>query len=201
MLASLAQAYVAPFLDLRFVTSYTNDGANVSSHTFQRRFSRRYLQYRGPAPTVPQPGALAGTRDLLLPAPGAALPAPPAGLGGPAGVLGGGSPGGATQNGAAGSRTAAAEAAAAAADADVALDDGALADSERSLSKTLGPVDPSLKMLMRKAAQGLVQYVQKAHLLTLRGVVCEFVRDGEGHLWFMGPLRTEWASLTPGGWS
>jgi hypothetical protein len=75
-----------------------------------------------------------------------------------------------------------------------------LADSERSLARTLGPVDPSLKMAARKAVHAAVQYVQKAHLLTLRGLVCEFARDAQRHLWFLGPLRTDWASLIPGGW-
>ena len=83
----------------------------------------------------------------------------------------------------------------------MALGDGALADSERLLDRALGPVDPSLKMAARKAAHGLVQYVQKAHLLTLRGLAVEFVRDAQGHLWLLGPLRCDWASLIPGEWA
>ena len=52
---------------------------------------------------------------------------------------------------------------------------------------------------MRKAAHGLVQYVQKAAGLTLLGLVAEFVRDAAGQIFFMGTLRTDWASLIPGG--
>ncbi|KAL4458963.1 hypothetical protein ABPG75_013828 [Micractinium tetrahymenae] len=174
------QAYITPFLDLRFVTSYTNDGASISCHTFQRRFSRRYLPYRDPAAQAPQPDMLVGAGAAAAPAPGRGAAAAVADAAG----------------GAAGSAAGAMDAEA---DADLPLlDDAALADSERSLGRTLGPVDPSLKMAARKAAHGLVQYVQKAHLLTLRGLVCEFVRDPTGHLWFTGPLRANWASLIPG---
>ncbi|PSC76497.1 disulfide-isomerase like 2-2 [Micractinium conductrix] len=147
------QAYTSPLLDLRFVTSYSNDGTHIACHTFQRRFSRRYL---------PQRDAAASPRGEPSGAAGAA---------------------GGAQDGEEGAEQ---------------LDEGALADSERSLGLILGPVDPALKMTAGRAAHGVVQYVQKAHLLTLRGLVCEFVRDGEGHLWFLGPLRAEWASLIPG---
>ena len=82
---------------------------------------------------------------------------------------------------------------------EVALGDGALADSERLLGRALGPVDPSIKMAASKAAHSLVQSVQKAHLLTLRGLAAEFVRDAHCHLWLLGPLRCDWASLIPGG--
>ena len=40
--------------------------------------------------------------------------------------------------------------------------------------------------------------VQRAHLLTLRGLVCEFIRDSSGALYFLAPLRMDWASLIPG---
>ena len=149
----LLQAYTSPLLDLRFVTSYSNDGTHIACHTFQRRFSRRYL---------PQRDAAASPRGEPSGAAGAA---------------------GGAQDGEEGAEQ---------------LGEGALADSERSLGLILGPVDPALKMTAGRAAHGVVQYVQKAHLLTLRGLVCEFVRDGEGHLWFLGPLRAEWASLIPG---
>lgn len=166
------QAYVAPRLNLRFVTSYTNDGTTVSCHTFQRLFSRRYLPYRDPAATatagVPgqprSPAAAAAADDSMSAAAGVSA-----------------------QAGAAAEES-----------VEVELDEGALADSERRLAATVGPLDPALKMAARKAAHGLVQYVQKAHLLTLRGLVCEFVRDSGGHLWLLGPLRAEWASLIPG---
>lgn len=178
------QACIAPFLDLRFVTSYTNNGSSISCHTFQRRFSRRYLPYRTPAAAAQQPGMPA---DISAAAAAAHEASHSSSAGGPLGPA----------EDAAGSI---APAAAAEAAADVPLlDDAALADSERSLECTLGPVDPSLKMAARKAAHSLVQYVQKAHQLTLRGLVCEFVRDASGHLWFTGPLRANWASLIPGG--
>lgn len=168
-----------PFLDLRYITSYTNDGSDISCQSFQRRFSRRYVPFRSAAPPAPLPHMLSGTAADIACATAAA--------------------------------TAAADAASPALDASAALDavaaggdlqlldDKALDDMERSLGKTLGPVDPSLKMRMRKAAHGVVQYVQKAAGLTLRGLVCEFVRDGSGDVFFMGVLRADWASLIPGG--
>lgn len=55
-------------------------------------------------------------------------------------------------------------------------------------------------MQVRRAAHGVVQYVQKARGLTLRGLVCEFVRDAAGEVYFLGTLRTDWASLIPGVW-
>jgi hypothetical protein len=187
---------VPPFLDLRYVTSYTNDGATTSCHTFQRRFSRRYLQYRSD-------GGTSGTSSSGLVAP---QEQPACALAGSSARADAGqelagadlvvAPEGKQPENAAAAEYAAAEAATEA----VQLDDGALADSERILGRTLGPVHPSLKMAARKAAHTLVQYVQRAHLLTLRGLVCEFARDTQGHLWFLGPLRTDWASLIPGGW-
>lgn len=51
---------------------------------------------------------------------------------------------------------------------------------------------------VRRAVHGLVQYVQKAAGLTLRGLVGEFVRDARGDVYFMAPLRADWASLIPG---
>ena len=170
MCAPRLQSYVHPSQDLRYVTTYTNDGASLASHTFQRRFSMRYLQYR---PPPVQLGAAAGTAATHL----------------------------------VGSAPTSTATAAEGSDADVdaagndssALDEGAQADMERNLAQALGPLDPSARMQGRKAAQALVQHVQRAHLLTLRGLVCEWVRDRAGRLWFMGPLRTDWASLIPGG--
>ena len=236
------QAYVPPALDLRLVTTYTNDGAAVACHTFQRRYSRRYLPLR------------------LPPAATDALPAaePAAAAAGEAAPQGGDQQGGEDKEQGGGEEQGEPP-------AEVVLDEGALADSERQLAATLGPLDPSLKMAARKTAHALVgahrrgglppawfccvvwaghrrvrgcssshtaagellavpcsgrlsrfpprpcprtaprapqvQYVQKAHLLTLRGLVCEFVRGGEGHLWLLGPLRADWASLIPGAWA
>lgn len=203
-------------MDLRLVTTYTNDGAAVTCHTFQRRFSQRYLPLRPAAPDAAAPAAEAASQHALSAG---------SGVQGEQGEEGG----------------------------EVALDEAALADSERRLADTLGPLDPCLKMAARKAAHALVgaaqlgepgwgccccvdggggsgllraphppaadphhphpptlaaaasalapaqvQYVQKAHLLTLRGLVCEFARGADGHLWLLGPLRADWASLIPG---
>ena len=186
----LLQAWFPPCLDLRYVTSYTNDGVNISCHTFQRRFSRRYLPYRPAAGASLQPGVLA------------TVPAGTQGAG-PAsavGSAGGGAtaPPGALETSPASAAVAAHPIEAGGSDA-VVLDDRELVDMERSLDKALGPVDPTLKMAARKAVHGLVQYVQRAHLLTIRSLVCEFVRDSWGNLHFMGPLRVDWASVIPGG--
>lgn len=205
------QAYVPPFLDLRYVASYTNDGLDTSCHTFQRRFSRRYLPYREPQ-QAPPPGLLtAGQCTVEQPqaedgAPAAAEAVGVAGgleaaSGAPSDAVAptrGAAPAEAAGAAAAGVASAGEQDQAGAEEEEVALDDAALADSERLLGRALGPVDPSLKMAARKAVHGLVQYVQKAHLLTLRGLAAEFVRDAQGHLWLLGPLRCDWASLIPG---
>ncbi len=197
---SCVQAYVPPFLDLRYVANYTNDGAETSCHTFQRRFSRRYLPYREAAP-VPQPGLLAvghgaaeGVQAEVAAADGSGGAA---GAGSAADAARGAAPSGEATCGAGAPSEPGADDEA----EEVALGDGALADSERLLGRALGPVDPSIKMAARKAAHSLVQYVQKAHLLTLWGLAAEFVRDAHGHLWLLGPLRCDWASLIPGGWA
>lgn len=39
---SMLQAFVQPFEDLRYITTYVNSGASVTCHTFQRKFSKRY---------------------------------------------------------------------------------------------------------------------------------------------------------------
>eukprot|EP00887_Chlorella_sp_A99_P006712 scaffold3.g6712.t1 len=181
----LLQAWVPPCLDLRYVTSYSNDGADISCHTFQRLFSRRYLPWRAAPRLLPDvlsepaaagvPPAAAATAAAATAA-DAALPPVDASAALDAVAEGGGS-------------------------ATTALGERELADMERSLDRALGPVDPALKMAMRKAAHGLVQYVQRAHLLTIRGLVCEFVRDSWGNIYFMGPLRVDWASVIPGGWA
>jgi len=36
------QAFVQPFEDLRYITTYVNSGTSVTCHTFQRKFSKRY---------------------------------------------------------------------------------------------------------------------------------------------------------------
>ncbi|GAB4823315.1 hypothetical protein N2152v2_010361 [Parachlorella kessleri] len=192
------QAFVPPFLDLRYVTSYTNDGVEVACQTFQRRFSRRYLPYKSSMQSL-QPGMLSGdaaTPGLEAAADGDA-PADEVSdrtSGAPAALATGGAEAEDMQVIAidtAGLLDAAAEG------AEVQLDDATLADMERTLGKTLGPVDPSLKMQVRKAAQNLVFYIQKARGLTLRSLICEFVRDAAGEVYFIGHLRTDWASLIP----
>ena len=190
----MLQACVPPFLDLRYVTSYTNDGVEVACQTFQRRFSRRYLPYKSSVPSL-QPGMLSGDAatpgldadaDSAAPVSTSAAPAASATAGAEAEDMQ------ASAVDTAGLLDAAAEG------AEVQLDDATLADMERTLGKTLGPVDPSLKMQMRKAAQNLVFYIQKARGLTLRSFICEFVRDAAGEVYFIGHLRTDWASLIPG---
>ncbi len=36
------QAFIQPWQDLRYVTTYINTGTAVTCHTFQRKYSRRY---------------------------------------------------------------------------------------------------------------------------------------------------------------
>lgn len=190
----LLQAYFKPSLDLRFVTSFTNDGASVTCHTFQRRYSTRYLPFWGSS----SPGALAmpsagGITDCSPETPGVAAAVSEAGI-----VM--------VAGGALGSI---ASAACAPALSQVQhrqkqhhpmaeLSERERVDLGRSPGPALGPVDPALKMALRKAAQGLVQYVQRAHLLTLRSLVCEFARDCSGTIHFLAPLRADWASIIPG---
>ncbi|GFR40226.1 hypothetical protein Agub_g794 [Astrephomene gubernaculifera] len=57
-----------------------------------------------------------------------------------------------------------------------------------------GAVDPSLKMEFRKLTSHLVKYIEKAHRLTLAGIVVEWVRDAYGKIYLLSVLRTEWAS-------
>lgn len=39
---SMLQAFVQPYEDLRYITTYVNSGTAVTCHTFQRKFSKRY---------------------------------------------------------------------------------------------------------------------------------------------------------------
>ena len=113
---SPAQGFVPPFLDLRFVTSLCNDGADLSCHTFQRRFSARYLPLRTPErPALDAGGGAGGSHGTEE-----------------------------EEQQAEEGRLGAEE----------------LAAVDRGLDRVLGPVDPTLRMQMRKAAHVLVKYVQ-----------------------------------------
>ena len=39
---TVLQAFVQPYEDMRYVTTYMNAGTHVTCHSFSRRFSRRY---------------------------------------------------------------------------------------------------------------------------------------------------------------
>eukprot|EP00983_Pelagomonas_calceolata_P125279 1161195-Pelagomonas_calceolata.AAC.19 len=39
---SMLQAFVQPYEDQRYITTYVNAGTSVTCHTFQRKFSKRY---------------------------------------------------------------------------------------------------------------------------------------------------------------
>lgn len=39
---SVLQAFIQPYQDLRYITTYINAGTTVACHTFQRKYSRRY---------------------------------------------------------------------------------------------------------------------------------------------------------------
>lgn len=130
------QAYVPPFLDLRYITSITNDGLEVSCQTFQRHFSRRYVPFRPPGlPPLPA-GTLVG-----------AASAAPAGAGAAAAAAAAAAQ--AEEEAASPAVDAAGLLDAAAEGTDLQLDERVLADMERSLGRTLGPVDPGLKMQVR----------------------------------------------------
>ncbi|GLC34566.1 hypothetical protein PLESTB_001247700 [Pleodorina starrii] len=134
------QAFVQPHNDFRYVTTYVAAGANnITCHTFQRKYSRRYVAQG----CAPPPGA----------------------------------------------------------DADVALCYGAAgAAAAAALDETPDPVtgqgavDATLKLEFRKLTSHLVKYIEKAHRLTLSGVVVEWIRDGAGKIYLQSVLRTEWAT-------
>lgn len=130
------QAYVPPFLDLRYITSITNDGLEVSCQTFQRHFSRRYVPFRPAGPPPLPAGTLVGTASGSPAGPAAAAAAAAE----------------AEEEAASPAVDAAGLLDAAAESADVQLDERVLADMEHSLGRTLGPVDPGLKMQVRLAA-------------------------------------------------
>jgi hypothetical protein len=116
------QAFVQPWQDLRYVTTYINSGVNVACHTFQRKYSRRY---------TPMSAATAAQLDSR--------------------------------------------------DADIIMAVGADADAQRAeIDTQQGSVEPSLKMQLRKLTAHIVKYIQRAHGLTLGGIVCEYIRDADG---------------------
>ncbi|KAG2428600.1 hypothetical protein HYH02_014302 [Chlamydomonas schloesseri] len=138
------QAFVQPHNDLRYITTYIGGGANnITCHTFQRKYSRRYVAQGAPLP----PGAADGF----------------------------------------------------AADASLAFGSSLAAQDETPDPVTgQGAVDPTLKMEFRKLTSHLVKYIEKAHHLTLAGIVVEWIRDVNGKIYLLSVLRTEWATNASG---
>jgi len=137
---SVLQAFIQPYQDVRYVTTLINTGANISCHTFQRKYSRRY------APMSATASAALDVRE-----------------------------------------------------ADVIMGEGSDADMRRAeVEAQMGAVEPTLKMQLRKLTAHLVRYIQRAHGLTLGGIVCEYIRDISGKIYLLSVLRTEWASNAAG---
>ncbi|KXZ44324.1 hypothetical protein GPECTOR_69g417 [Gonium pectorale] len=138
------QAFIQPHNDLRYVTTYVGGGANnVTCHTFQRKYSRRYVAAGSPLP----PGAADAFASDSSFAYGASA---------------------------------------------------AAADETPDPITGQGAVDPSLKMEFRKLTSSIVKYIEKAHKLTLAGIVLEWIRDSYGKIYLLSVLRTEWASNASG---
>eukprot|EP00854_Cymbomonas_tetramitiformis_P002403 gene2403-3133_t len=55
-------------------------------------------------------------------------------------------------------------------------------------------LDVSLKSKFRSILAAVVKYIERAHGLTLAGIVVEFVRDAMGNILLLGVLRVEWAT-------
>ncbi|KAG1675152.1 hypothetical protein FOA52_003375 [Chlamydomonas sp. UWO 241] len=85
-------------------------------------------------------------------------------------------------------------------DRDLLLGGGTAAAAKRAAEaeQQLGAVDLAIKMALRKATVYLVRYIQRAHGLTLGGIVCEYIRDVSGKVYLLSVLRTEWASSAGG---
>ncbi|GLI64110.1 hypothetical protein VaNZ11_007285 [Volvox africanus] len=134
------QAFVQPHNDLRYVTTYVAAGANnITCHTFQRKYSRRYVAQGAPLP----PGAADAFANDLSFAYGASA---------------------------------------------------AALDETPDPITGQGAVDATLKMEFRKLTSHLVKYIEKAHRLTLSGIVVEWIRDACGKIYLQSVLRTEWAT-------
>ncbi|KAL6756783.1 hypothetical protein V8C86DRAFT_2641239 [Haematococcus lacustris] len=137
---SVLQAFVQPYQDLRYVTTYINTGNTVTCHSFQRKYSRRY---------TPMSAASAAQIDVR--------------------------------------------------DADIILAVGEDADARRAeIDNHQGAVEPGLKMQLRKLTAHIVKYIERAHGLTLGGLVCEYIRDADGKVFLMSVMRTEWTSTAGG---
>ncbi|GIL72118.1 hypothetical protein Vretimale_492 [Volvox reticuliferus] len=134
------QAFVQPHNDLRYVTTYVAAGANnITCHTFQRKYSRRYVA-QGSALPPGAADAFANDSSFAYGASAAALDETPDPITGQ------------------------------------------------------GAVDATLKMEFRKLTSHLVKYIEKAHRLTLSGIVVEWIRDACGKIYLQSVLRTEWAT-------
>jgi hypothetical protein len=46
-------------------------------------------------------------------------------------------------------------------------------------------------MQLRKLTAHLVKYIERAHGLTLGGIVCEYIRDVDGKVYLLSVMRTE----------
>lgn len=137
---TVLQAFIQPFLDMRYVTTYINNGTSVVCHTFQRKFSRRY------SPLVANTAA-GGDKEA----------------------------------------------------SDLINASGEYAQAQRAeIEQQEGAVDHVLKMQFRRLTQHLVNYIERAHGLTLGGIVCEYIRDANGKPYLLAILRTEWASNAAG---
>ncbi|MEW5310692.1 MAG: hypothetical protein WDW38_002463 [Sanguina aurantia] len=136
---AVLQSFIQPLNDIRYVTTYLNQGTSVSCLTFQRKYSRRYTAH--PSSSLSPPPnerdvdiVYAGEQDVL----------------------------------------------------------------QRALENDQGPVEPVTAMQLRKLTTHIVQYIEKAHTLTLGGLVCEYIRDVSGKVYLLSVLRTEWASNSNG---
>ncbi|GFH10410.1 uncharacterized protein HaLaN_05717, partial [Haematococcus lacustris] len=84
-------------------------------------------------------------------------------------------------------------------DADIILAVGEDADARRAeIDNHQGAVEPGLKMQLRKLTAHIVKYIERAHGLTLGGLVCEYIRDADGKVFLMSVMRTEWTSTAGG---
>ncbi|GAX78783.1 hypothetical protein CEUSTIGMA_g6220.t1 [Chlamydomonas eustigma] len=55
---SVLQAFIQPYQDLRYITTYINSGTSTSCHTFQRKYSRRYAAMSASTAAGTDPAAM-----------------------------------------------------------------------------------------------------------------------------------------------
>lgn len=125
---------------MRYVTTYVAAGANnITCHTFQRKYSRRYVAQ---GVQLPPEATDAFAADLSM---------------------------------------------------SYGANAAAIDDTPDPVTGQ-GAVDATLKMEFRKLTSHLVKYIEKAHRLTLSGIVVEWLRDSCGRIYLLSVLRTEWAT-------